>query len=663
MQLRTALLVGGLTAVSLVGLRAQGPPSADTNQDPMYLAIRSGDTARVTALIGAGNRAAVVNAKDRRGGATPLMHAAAVGSLDTLRVLLDRGADVNAKSAAGASALMWAATDLAKVQLLLDRGADVNAVSEAGRTALWLAAATDGAADVVRLLLARGANPHAVDSEKATTLYAATVGNDTDTIAQLVNAGVNVNTPNFMGSTPLMNAAMAGNVAAAKLLLAKGADVNAVSGPPGQQVKNGTIALGTFTPLLLASANGPLELVNVLLAAGADVNAKEARGMTPLMYAVATDHGDPAIVKALLARGANVRATTPQGETAADWARKVGNTALADVLAAGPASTPMAAHAVPAAAPLPLRPAVERGVALLERSADSFFVNSACGACHAQNITDIAAAAARRSGVAINEAALRQRTAGGAAAFGATASRLLERFDGPSVDILLYTLAAFAAAEHPADRGTDALAFNVAAQQWRDGRWHIGGVMRPPMADGDISRTALGVRALRVYGPPGRSDMAGRISRAVAWLQSATPITTEDHSYRLLGFAWGGADRGVIAAAARDLAAQQRPDGGWSQRDTLESDAYATGLALYALLDARSLPASDRTVQRAVSYLLNTQRADGSWFVRSRAPKFQPYFQGGFPYEHDQWISSMATGWSTAALAAALRGPDVAVRH
>jgi hypothetical protein len=42
--------------------------------------------------------------------------------------------------------------------------------------------------------------------------------------------------------------------------------------------------------------------------------------------------------------------------------------------------------------------------------------------------------------------------------------------------------------------------------------------------------------------------------------------------------------------------------------------------------------------------------------VRSRSPKFQPYFDGGFPYEHDQWISSMATGWATAAIANSLDG-------
>ncbi len=61
-------------------------------------------------------------------------------------------------------------------------------------------------------------------------------------------------------------------------------------------------------------------------------------------------------------------------------------------------------------------------------------------------------------------------------------------------------------------------------------------------------------------------------------------------------------------------------------------------------------------MERGTAYLLATQRADGSWFVASRSPKFQPYFEGGFPYGPNQWISSMATGWATAALAGGLQG-------
>ena len=44
---------------------------------------------------------------------------------NAMRLLLDKGADVNARNAAGATALMWAATDLAKVRVLVDRGAEV----------------------------------------------------------------------------------------------------------------------------------------------------------------------------------------------------------------------------------------------------------------------------------------------------------------------------------------------------------------------------------------------------------------------------------------------------------------------------------------------------------------------------------------------------------
>jgi squalene cyclase len=98
------------------------------------------------------------------------------------------------------------------------------------------------------------------------------------------------------------------------------------------------------------------------------------------------------------------------------------------------------------------------------------------------------------------------------------------------------------------------------------------------------------------------------------------------------------------------MVALQQADGGWSQRAELATDAYATGLTIYALKESGSdVPTA--AVERATQYLRSTQRADGSWYVRSRSAKFQPYFESGFPYEHDQWISSMATGWATAALA------------
>jgi hypothetical protein len=63
-----------------------------------------------------------------------------------------------------------------------------------------------------------------------------------------------------------------------------------------------------------------------------------------------------------------------------------------------------------------------------------------------------------------------------------------------------------------------------------------------------------------------------------------------------------------------------------------EQRRIAIGRALYALLTTASSARSDAAIQRGSAYLLSTQRADGSRFVQSRSPKFQPYFEGGFPY-------------------------------
>ena len=134
-------------------------------------------------------------------------------------------------------------------------------------------------------------------------------------------------------------------------------------------VKAGTIALGNWTPLLSAAAFGPPELVNALLDAGADANARDVRGMTPLMLAVATDRQNADVVRALIAKGADVNAKSLAGETALDWARKIGAKPSIDALQrAGAQETRAAAAAVPPPAPAELKASVARSVALLEKT-------------------------------------------------------------------------------------------------------------------------------------------------------------------------------------------------------------------------------------------------------------------------------------------------------
>ncbi len=210
------------------------------------------------------------------------------------------------------------------MRLLIDHGANVNAASKRGRTALLVAAMSDHSADIVKLLKEKGADLKAVDFLKTTPLRAAALGNDTETIRMLIDAGVDVNAADLPGITPLMMAAgWSGNLRAVQMLLAKGADVKAVSRPVmGLPVKNGASEFGSLTALIMAAPFGPPELIKTLLDAGADVNAKDVRGMTPLMLAVATDHQDPAIIRMLLEHGADPNIKSKLGETAVDWARK-----------------------------------------------------------------------------------------------------------------------------------------------------------------------------------------------------------------------------------------------------------------------------------------------------------------------------------------------------
>jgi hypothetical protein len=235
--------------------------------------------------------------------------------------------------------------------------------------------------------------------------------------------------------------------------------------------------------------------------------------------------------------------------------------------------------------------------------------------------------------------------------------------DGPgSPAVPLFAIGALASANYPPDRTTDAMLANVMAQQSRDGAWHFPGpISRPPLGDGPFAQTVLGVGAMEAYGPPARADIVERTARARGWLERAKATTTEDRAMRLIGLECVGADKSLLRRLTKEILAAQRPDGGWAQRVELKGDAYATGQTLYALASTGQIDPGAPAYQKGVEFLLSTQQGDGSWYVRSRSPKFQPYFDGGFHYGHDQWISSTATGWAAAALTMALDEPRKSV--
>jgi Squalene-hopene cyclase C-terminal domain len=158
------------------------------------------------------------------------------------------------------------------------------------------------------------------------------------------------------------------------------------------------------------------------------------------------------------------------------------------------------------------------------------------------------------------------------------------------------------------------------------------------------------MRALQLYAPkPYQAEYERAVELAARWLAKADARTTEYYLWKLQGLAWAGRDKGAIAQAAHDVLALQRDDGGWADLPSMSSNAYATGRALVAL-QAAGLAVSDAAYRRGMQFLLANQLADGSWYVRTRALGFQPYFETGFPHGVNQSISAAATSWATMAL-------------
>lgn len=73
-----------------------------------------------------------------------------------------------------------------------------------------------------------------------------------------------------------------------------------------------------------------------------------------------------------------------------------------------------------------------------------------------------------------------------------------------------------------------------------------------------------------------------------------------------------------------ELLKSHSASGDWSQHDSLDGDAYATGLTLFALHETKQLQPADEAYQRGAAYLRRTQLPDGSWHVKTRAFPFQP---------------------------------------
>jgi ankyrin repeat protein len=244
-----------------------------------------------------------------------LSEAAKNGNKETLRSLIQKGANVNATEGDGTTALHWAAyrDDFESADLLIRAGAKVNVANDLGATPLWTAC-QNGSQMMVERLLAAGANPNAKLLSGETPLMMASRAGNAAVVERLLAKGADPNLRASRNQTALMWAVAEKHPDVVKALLAHKADVNARSNewndveavaPHGYLGYNKAIPHGNDTALLFAARAGDLESAKLLIAAGANVNDTDAWGVS--VTEMAAHSGLTDFVEYMLSKGADAK--------------------------------------------------------------------------------------------------------------------------------------------------------------------------------------------------------------------------------------------------------------------------------------------------------------------------------------------------------------------
>jgi N-acyl-D-amino-acid deacylase len=303
-----------------------------------------------------------------------------------------------------------------------------------------------------------------------------------------------------------------------------------------------------------------------------------------------------------------------------------------------------------------VKAAIEKGLKRIEQGATNYPKHRQCFSCHHQAMPLLGLTSAQQRGFAVDKVTIKQILD-----FSLKSHRNTEKIaQGQGIaggnTQAVYILLTLQAGGHAADATTAALVKYLLARQRPDGSWPAL-AKRPPSEGSSFTNTALALHVLKAYGPAkdakDSEEHSNQIDKAFAkgrnWLRRSKPVTMEDKVFHLRGLVYGGVEKKEIETARDRLLKEQKPDGSWSQLPELDGDAYATGSALLALRTA-GFATSEKAYQKAATFLIQTQKDDGSWFVKTRSRPVQTFFDNGDPGGESQFISMSATSWAVLAL-------------
>ncbi|MGY8770800.1 MAG: prenyltransferase/squalene oxidase repeat-containing protein [Pirellulales bacterium] len=306
-----------------------------------------------------------------------------------------------------------------------------------------------------------------------------------------------------------------------------------------------------------------------------------------------------------------------------------------------------------------IRSAINRAIPLIEKASAGSAEQRKCFTCHSQAVPVLAFTEAQRRGFSIDEENLARQLQH-------TADHLKRgiknyqkgKGQGGQVITAGYALWTLDAGNKQPDKTTAAVAHYLLENQKDKDHWFRSS-KRPPSSGSPFMITYVALRGLDYFGTEEQQEKINqRKAKVSKWLNSAEPKDSEDRVFQLQAFQYTNTDKKTQRKAVADLIDQQREDGGWAQKSEMESDAYATGTVLTALLETGTSP-TNPAVKQGIQYLLDTQQDDGSWHVVTRAEGFQEYFETGFPHDEDQYISTAASSWAVLALLLTLPEPTI----